>query len=155
VAPTTTSTMEPTTSTLEPTTTTAEPECDTIQCSDECGEVGGIKGEGCGWSKKYSKCVDGARTSKSELGRAEGGDVTLCPDYIDQPTEVPLETMYYKCAKIKCSAECGDNSPPGKPHSGDLACGWSRARGGRCLPSASGAFTNNYERRARLGDCGR
>jgi len=154
-APTTTTTQEPTT------TTTAAPvpiPCDEIMCSDECGVVGDFsdhRNDHCGWSSKKRKCIANGVTRDDELGRAVNGTIALCPAYIVQPTEIPLETMFYKCAAIKCSSLCIDNSiaTTGVPFLGTVACGWSKARGGRCLASRSGAYTNDAEVEARHGQC--
>jgi len=137
-APTTTTTGVPTT------TTTREPQCEDNTCGAQCGtpyskirypKSSKIKWESkCGWSKTKGLCVEGGRTTESELKMGDCPTTPTTPSRLGVSTQRPTTTTKtkfippaVKCEMIPCPSDCGvqydgstpEGEVPEKPHKKD------------------------------------
>ena len=119
-----------TTATITTTTTTARaPVCKQIACVGECAAT-----VGCGWNSGSARCVDGGKTSASEL--ASGA---CNPELIEaaDPAVAFAAPSAAECRAHTCGRDCA--AVPG--------CGWSSGKQ-RC---AVGGKTSNAE--LLMGEC--
>jgi len=139
-APTTTTTPAPstTTTTAAPTTTTTrEPQCEDNTCAKLCGEpyfksTQNTWESKCGWSKTKGICVEGGRTTASELHMGDCGSQSPQASGISTTRTTTTKTQYIppsiRCEMISCPSDCGiqygkinevDGQVPVKPSTKD------------------------------------
>eukprot|EP00035_Acanthoeca_spectabilis_P016703 m.348593 g.348593 ORF g.348593 m.348593 type:complete len:3373 (+) comp16563_c0_seq1:252-10370(+) len=97
---------------------TAVAPCSSILCSNNCGG-------NCGWSSNKNRCVEGGRTTSSEVNLGQCDSVTAAPTAATSVT----------CGTILCARDCVGS------------CGWSRNKNACLL----GGRTTNSE--LGLGQC--
>ena len=135
-APTTselTTAVPPTTAepTVAPPTTamTMAQVCAAILCPAECGDSDSETRDGiagCGWSKGSGGCINGGRTTGSELNIPCNTAPPVAPPATAEPMvppTMPVSETPQICPEIMCPADCNPDAIPG------TVCGWSRKDG--------------------------